>query len=63
LPLPATAILGPALVVVLGIGRAREVFAPFADPAIFLFLGSFLLAEALAVHGMDRRMALRLLPP
>jgi sodium-dependent dicarboxylate transporter 2/3/5 len=61
MPLPATAVLGPSLVVVLGVAGAREAFAAFADPVIFLFLGSFLLAEALAVHGLDRRMALRLL--
>ena len=61
LPLPVTAFLGPALAVLLGVGRAREVFAPFGDPVIFLFIGSFLLAEALTVYGLDRRIALRLL--
>ncbi|MCM2254846.1 MAG: SLC13 family permease [Vicinamibacteria bacterium] len=57
-PLAVTALLGPCLAVLLGLGRAREVFAPFGDPVIFLFLGSFLLAEALHVHGLDRRLAL-----
>lgn len=57
-PLAVTALLGPCLAVLLGVGRAREVFAPFGDPVIFLFLGSFLLAEALHVHGLDRRLAL-----
>jgi sodium-dependent dicarboxylate transporter 2/3/5 len=33
------------------------VFAPFADPIIFLFIGSFMLAEAMFVHGLDRRIA------
>ncbi len=61
LPLPVTALLGPSLAVLLGVGRARDVFAPFGDPVIFLFIGSFLLAEGLAVHGLDRRLALRLL--
>ena len=32
-------------------------FAPFADPIIFLFIGSFMLAEAMFVHGLDRRIA------
>jgi sodium-dependent dicarboxylate transporter 2/3/5 len=56
-PLPVTAILGPALTVVLGVVPAREAFAPFGDPIIFLFLGSFLLARAMSAHGLDRRLA------
>lgn len=60
-PLPVTAILGPALAVLLGVAKAREGFAPFADPVIFLFLGSFLIAGALQKHGLDRRIAVRVL--
>jgi sodium-dependent dicarboxylate transporter 2/3/5 len=56
-PLPLTAVLGPALAVVLGVVPAREAFAPFGDPIIFLFLGSFLFARAMSVHGLDRRLA------
>lgn len=61
LPLPVTSLLGPALAVLLGISGARDAFAPFGDPVIFLFLGSFLLAEAMQVHGLDRRIALAIL--
>ena len=57
LPLAATALLGPALAVVLGIATAREALAPFADPIIFLFIGGFILAQAMFVHGVDRRIA------
>ena len=57
LPLAVTALLGPTLVVLLGVANARTVFTPFADPIIFLFIGSFMLAEAMFVHGLDRRMA------
>lgn len=60
-PIPVTALLGPALLVLLGIVPVREALAPFGDPVIFLFLGSFLLAEAMMVHGLDRRLALLLL--
>jgi sodium-dependent dicarboxylate transporter 2/3/5 len=60
-PLPVTAVVGPALAVLLGVTRARDAFAPFGDPVIFLFLGSFLVAEALRVHGLDRRIALAVL--
>ena len=58
IPLAATALLGPALAVVLGVGSAREVFQPFGHPVIFLFLGSFLIAKAMSLHGLDRRLAL-----
>jgi len=57
LPIPITALLGPALAVLLRVAPVREAFAPFADPIIFLFIGSFMLAEAMFVHGLDRRIA------
>jgi sodium-dependent dicarboxylate transporter 2/3/5 len=57
LPLAVTALIGPVLAVVLRIVPARAAFAPFADPIIFLFVGSFMLAEAMFVHGLDRRIA------
>ena len=57
LPLAVTAVLGPVLAVLLAVAPARAVFAPFADPIIFLFIGSFILAEAMFVHGLDRRIA------
>ena len=60
-PLPATALLGPALCVVVGIGPAREVFRSFADPIILLFLGSFLLAEGMLHQGLNRRIAFQIL--
>jgi sodium-dependent dicarboxylate transporter 2/3/5 len=33
------------------------VFAPFADPLMFLFIGSFILARAIFLHHLDRRLA------
>ncbi len=57
IPLAATALLGPTLVVLLGIAPVRTAFASFADPIIFLFIGSFILAEAMFVHRLDRRLA------
>lgn len=57
LPLAVTALLGAVLCVVAGVAPAKEVFRPFADPLIFLFIGSFLLAEAIRVHKLDRRLA------
>jgi sodium-dependent dicarboxylate transporter 2/3/5 len=60
-PIPVTALLGPALAVVLGVGTAGEMLAPFGDPIIFLFLGSFVIAEGMFSSGLDRRMALEIL--
>jgi len=57
LPLAVTALLGAAACVVFGVAPAKEVFRPFADPLIFLFIGSFLLAEAIRLHRLDRRLA------
>jgi solute carrier family 13 (sodium-dependent dicarboxylate transporter), member 2/3/5 len=57
LPLAVTALIGPVLAILLQVAPARAAFAPFADPIIFLFIGSFMLAEAMFVHGLDRRIA------
>ena len=57
IPIPATALIGAALMVVANVATAQAAFAQFANPTIFLFIGSFILAEALAVHGLDRRVA------
>ncbi len=57
LPLAVTALLGAVACVLAGVAPAREVFRPFADPLIFLFIGAFILAEGIRVHGLDRRLA------
>ena len=61
LPLPVTALLGVVACIVAGVAPAKTVFRPFADPIIFLFIGSFMLAEAIRVHGLDRRLAFAVL--
>jgi sodium-dependent dicarboxylate transporter 2/3/5 len=55
--IPATSLLGPTLCIVLGVESAGKVFAPFAHPLIFLFMGSFMLATAMMNHGLDKRVA------
>jgi sodium-dependent dicarboxylate transporter 2/3/5 len=57
LPLAATALLGPVLAVLMQVAPARQDFAPFADPIIFLLIGSFILAQSMFVHAVDRRIA------
>lgn len=61
LPMAVTALLGPTLCVLSGIAPAREVFRTFADPIIFLFMGSFMLVEAMMKHGLNRRLAFLIL--
>lgn len=57
LPMPVTALLGVSACVILRVAPAREAFAPFADPLMFLFIGSFILARAIFLHRLDRRLA------
>ena len=57
LPMPVTALIGAALCVLLKVAPAKEVFAPFADPLMFLFIGSFILARAIFLHDLDKRFA------
>jgi sodium-dependent dicarboxylate transporter 2/3/5 len=60
-PIPVSALLGAVLCVLCGVADARTVLAPFAEPTIFLFLGSFVLARAMSVHALDRRFAFGIL--
>jgi solute carrier family 13 (sodium-dependent dicarboxylate transporter), member 2/3/5 len=61
IPMAITAFLGVAAAVVLQVAPATEAFAPFADPLIFLFIGTFMLAQAIFHHGLDRRFAFAIL--
>jgi len=61
LPLPVTALLIPVFLTTFRVTTAREAFAPFANPIIMLFLGSFVLARAMCVHGLDRKLAYSIL--
>jgi len=61
IPIPVTAILGAILCVILGVANSQTVFAPFAHPIIFLFIGSFMLAESMKTHKLDYRIALSIL--
>jgi sodium-dependent dicarboxylate transporter 2/3/5 len=61
LPLAMTAMLSVSLCVLFGVAPVREALGGFADPIVFLFIGSFILAEAMCVHRLDRRIALTIL--
>lgn len=61
IPIPATALIGIALLVLLGVGTPAAVYGAFGSPTVFLVIGAFILARAMTVHGLDRRFALRIL--
>jgi solute carrier family 13 (sodium-dependent dicarboxylate transporter), member 2/3/5 len=57
LPLAVTALLPIALFPMLGATTSREATAPFANDVVFLYLGGFLLAEALQHWRAHERIA------
>ncbi len=56
-PVAWTALLIPALAVLLHVTDAKGAFAGFGDPIIFLFFGTFLLTSAAFDHGLNARLA------
>lgn len=61
IPIPVTAVVAMALCVLLGVAPVDEVFAAFGSSTLFVFMGAFILAEAMTTHGLDRRFAFRVL--
>jgi solute carrier family 13 (sodium-dependent dicarboxylate transporter), member 2/3/5 len=69
IPIPVTALIGVVLCALLEAtppppeddSSVDVVFALFTDDTIFLFIGSFIIAQAMAVHGLHRRLAYRVL--
>ncbi len=61
LPLPVSSLLGIVLIVVAGVAPSSDVLDAFGDQVIFLFIGSFMLARIMQVHGVDQRIAYALL--
>lgn len=60
LPVAMTALLIAPAMVLVGVTDATTAFAPYADPLLFLFVGGFMIAQAMTRHGLDRRLALGL---
>jgi sodium-dependent dicarboxylate transporter 2/3/5 len=61
IPMPITALMGAAAAVILGVAPAKDVLAPFSDPLIFLFIGSFILSRAIFLRNIDKRLAFAVL--
>ena len=58
LPLPITSLLGLALLPILGVLSAGEVFSFFGNPAVFFVLGAFMLVAGVMQSGLSERLAL-----
>jgi solute carrier family 13 (sodium-dependent dicarboxylate transporter), member 2/3/5 len=69
IPIPMTALLGVVLCALLeatppppeGDSSVDVVFGLFTDDTVMLFIGSFIIAQAMVVHGLHRRLAFRVL--
>jgi sodium-dependent dicarboxylate transporter 2/3/5 len=70
IPIPATAVLALALCVLLNVPDVGPnaddspgdiVYGAFSSDTIFLFIGAFIIAQAMVTHGLDRRFAFRIL--
>ncbi|MFH4090537.1 SLC13 family permease, partial [Acinetobacter baumannii] len=61
IPIPVTAILAMALCVLLNVAPVDDIFSTFGDSTLFVFIGAFIIAEAMTRHGLDRRFAFRVL--
>jgi len=58
IPIPATALLPLVLLPALGVADLEGAAAPYANPIVFLFLGGFLIAQAMQRWQLHRRLAL-----
>jgi sodium-dependent dicarboxylate transporter 2/3/5 len=62
MPLPVTALLPMVLLPLLGlVTDMKKVFAPYADPVVYLFMGGFVIALAMECWHLHRRIALNIL--
>jgi sodium-dependent dicarboxylate transporter 2/3/5 len=61
IPIPVTAMLGAAICAAAGLAAPKEIFSSFSHPIIFLFIGSFFIAQAMRIHRLDLRCALTIL--
>lgn len=61
LPLAVSGLLAVGALVLLGAGPADEVISPMGSTTLLTFIGAFMIAQAVMLHGAGRRLALRIL--
>ena len=61
IPIPIGGLLGIALIVLIGVAPADDVIAPFGSTTILVFIGAFIIAQAMLANGLARRFAFRVL--
>ncbi len=61
LPLPVTSVLGLALLPLLGVLPASNIYSLFGNPAVFFILGAFALAAGIIRSGLSEQLALAVL--
>jgi solute carrier family 13 (sodium-dependent dicarboxylate transporter), member 2/3/5 len=57
LPAAVVALVAAVGAVLTGLATPVQAFAAFGRPQLFLFVGSFFIAEAMRIHGLGERMA------
>ncbi len=60
-PIPVGGLIGIGLLVLLGVGSGDDILAPFGSSTVFVFIGAFIIAQAMLEHGVARRFAFRML--
>jgi sodium-dependent dicarboxylate transporter 2/3/5 len=56
LPPAAVALIAAVGAVLTGVAEPKDAFGAFGTPLLFLFVGSFFIAEAMSVHGLGERL-------
>ena len=60
-PIPVTSFLALALLVVCGVQSVEVAFSYWANWVNIFFIGAFMIAHAMSVHGLPRRLAYRMM--
>jgi sodium-dependent dicarboxylate transporter 2/3/5 len=58
IPLPATALLPMVVLPLSQTMPMQQAAAPYAHPVVFLFMGGFIIAQAIQARGLSQRLAL-----
>lgn len=61
IPIPATALVPLVAFPLLGVLDVNDTASPYANPVVFLFMGGFLLANAVERVGLHTRLALNII--